>query len=225
MAAPGTRNNGLRLQLSGSDVGGLRIIGTMPGIVVTGAAARNGPGQGLLISSTGSQVAWQAPGSSIPGPAVNVSAGGAFLLEDGTDASCWLNILAYPAYLPGSAQAAIALVDSYNNVGPADVAAADALAGLVTTTEYTLHNSTAGIITSALMWIDNTASGYAELSISLDGTNFYTPYTSTDTHVLAWSSIAAGASVNVWVKRTIGASSASAPSILNMLQWQWNGLV
>jgi hypothetical protein len=205
-------------------VGGLRAIGNMPGVVITAAASRNGPGIGLLISSSGSNLAWQAPGSSTPGPAINVSGGGAFMLEDGADPSMWINIYVYPAYLLGTAQATIAFEDSYNNVGPADVTAANALAGVATTTEYALCNSTAAVITSALMWIDDTASGYAELSISLDGTNFYTPYSSTDTHVLSWPSIAAGASVNVWVKRTIAAASGYAPSILNVLQWQWNGL-
>ena len=224
---PGTRNDGLRLQLSGSDVGGLRIIGTMPGCVVNAAAARNGPGQGLLISSPGSGLAWQAPGSTTPGAVVGTSgltSGTAVMLEDGEDPSMWISLLVYPAYLPGTGQAAIAFEDLYNDVGPADVAAADALAGVITTTEYTLLNSSGAIITGALMWLDDTASGFAELAISQDGVNFYQPTSATDPNVLSWATIAAGATASVWVQRTISATSASSPGLLNILRWRWNGL-
>lgn len=217
---PTTRNSGLRLQLSGADVGGLRFLGELPGLVVLAVAARNGTGSGRLIASD-LGVAWQAPGSTTPGPPCAIPADGNYLLEDGADPSCWINVAAHVAFLATSGEAQIGLADRYNNLGPSDVAATDAAAGLVTTTEYTLKNVSIYPVINARLWIDATASGAAALTVSSDGTNFFDPTSSTDTHVLAWASIAAGASVNVWVKRTIAAASASNPKILNLLQFQW----
>lgn len=220
------RHAGLQLYLSGSAVGSLRIAGTMPGVIVTAAAARNGPGTGLLTLAAGNLLCWTAPSSSAAGVEHNVAAGGSFLLEDGTDPSDWIAVQVYPAYLPASAaQAAVELRDSYNNVGPADVAAADAAAGLVTITEYALTNLTSNAVRSIALWLDASAAGEPLLAVSPDGTNYYQPTSSTDPNVLTWPSIAAGGSANVWVRRTIPASSASNPSVLNLLQWQWAGLV
>lgn len=216
---PSTRGEGLRLQLSGVDVVSMRVAGALDGTIVLAAAARNAPGAGTL-SATAAGLTWQAPGSATPGPAVPIVSDGGYLLEDGEDASKWIRLQVYTAYLPASGAATIELGDRYNELGPADVIASDALAGLVTTTEYTLLNVSGNTITAVVLWIDPSASG---LQVSSDGTNFFTPTTPTDTHSLKWATIAAGASVNVWVKRTIGAASASNPGILNVLQWAWNG--
>jgi hypothetical protein len=222
---PGTRNDGLRLQLSGSDVGGLRIAGTLPGVVATAAAARNGTGIGLLTASPDSILSWQAPGSSASGVGVDGSGGGSIMLEDGMDPSSWLRVEVYPDYLPSAAQALVLFADSFNDIGPDDVGAADALAGLTTTTEYTLKNMDAvHAITDARLWLDSGASGFSSLSVSLDGTNFYEPTSASDANVLLWGTIAPSASVNIWVRRAISADAASNPSILNLLQWAWQAM-
>ena len=217
------RNAALRLQLSGVDVQSLRIAGSCPGVVPIIASAANGAGIGTLTVSAGACLSWQAPGSTKPGKQC-VAAGGTVMLEDGADASKWIRVTVYPTYLPSSGQWAINLFDVYNNVGPVDVTSAEATAGETVVTEYTLKNVGGFAISAVRLWLDATASGFADLSVSSDGTNYYSPISATDSHVLAWSSITPGASVNVWVKRVTGASAASNPSILNVLKFQWQSL-
>jgi len=187
---------------------------------VLAAGARNGPGIGTLILSN-SLLAWQAPGSSTPGAAALVSGGGSFLLEDGADPSMWIRVSVYPTYLPSTAQGLVNIGDTFNSFGPDDVAAANAASGITETVEFTLKNVSPAVITGVKLWLDPAV---VDLTVSSDGTNFYDPISSTDAHVLTWSSIAAGASVNLWVKRIIGASATSNPAILNLMQYSWNGV-
>jgi hypothetical protein len=219
---PGTRNDGLRLQLSGVDVNFMRVdsASLLPGVVILAAAARNGPGQGLLIASPAG-LTWQAPGSSTPGPIVSVPADGVYMLEDGSDPSQWIRVQCYAAYLPDSGGATIDIGDSYNALGPDDVSAANASAGITETVEFTLKNLTANTIATVKLWLDPAT---ANITVSSDGTNYYDPTSPSDAHVLTWASIAAGASVNLWIKRIIPSSTSYSPSISNLLQWQWNGL-
>ena len=62
-----TRNDGLRLQLSSSDVVFMREVGAVPGTALLAASARNGPGEGTLGVLSGSLLTWQAPGSVVAG--------------------------------------------------------------------------------------------------------------------------------------------------------------
>jgi hypothetical protein len=217
---PGTRNDGLRLELSAAEIVSLRTSGTLPGVVVLAAAARNGPGTGRLTASS-QGIAWMAPGSTQSGTPVATPIDGAYLLEDGSDASKWVRVQVYAEWLGKSGGALVQLKDWYNALGPADVPAADALAGATETTEYQLVNLTGNAIVSAILWLDSACA--PGISVSQDGTNFFTPSSSVDPNALAWASIAAGASVNLWVKRVISATSASNPRILNALQWAWIG--
>jgi hypothetical protein len=226
---PNTRHDGVRLQLAGVDVVSLREAGAVPGVVVLSASARNGPGTGLLTLNFGS-LTWQSPGSSTPGLAQGVSSGpdgSIYLVEDGVDLSKFVRVQVYPAYLPDIASALISLADLYNamgTTGPGDVAASDASAGLVTITQYTLFNATNNPVKTINLWLDNTASGFGQLTVSNDGTNYFAPTSQGDPNVLAWGSIAAGGNVSVWVKRTVPAASASNPKILDVLQWAWTAI-
>lgn len=222
MASPGTRSDGLRLQLAGSDVVSLRVVGGIAGVVVIAAAGRNGPGSGRLIASAGG-LCWQAPGSVVAGDAVPIPADGVYLLEDGTDASAWLRVQAYAASLAASGEARVYLADRYNEFGPDDVTAANAAAGIVETVQFTLANVTPAVITGAVLWLDPSAVS-AGLAISSDGVSFFTPTNQTDATALTWASINPASSVNVWVRRTLAAGKASNPQILNTMRLAWNGV-
>ena len=204
----------------------MRFTGGMPGSVIIDAAARNLEGSGsfnltgTMTMGADGLLSWTAPESSTAGPGVDVSAGGYFLLEDGSDPSAWLWIQIFPAYLPTAGQWSVYIEDQYSAVGLGDLSAANAAAGLVTTTEFGLLNVTLYPVTNLLMWIGTITTN---LQISQDGTNYYTPTSSTDAHVLSWSSLASNATANVWLKRTITAGASSNPLILNQLEWQWTG--
>lgn len=218
---PGTRGDGLRLQLSGVDVSSLKCSGTLAGCIVLGVGAANGVGAGTL-SATAAALSWQAPGDGSPGPVVPINGDGQYLLESSTPGA-WISLQVYAAYLPTSGGATITLSDQYNAVGPSDVSAAQATSGQTLTTTYTLKNYSGNTIQNVTLWLDSTVSGFAELSVSGDNVNFYTPTSSGDVHALAWSSIAAGASVTFYVKRVTAASASSNPGILNALDWAWTG--
>lgn len=222
MAAVGTRNDGLRLKLGGNEFHFLGFVGALSGVVVLASAARNGVGSGRLLCS-GGMMQWQAPGSATPGAAVNVSAGGAFLVEDGEDASKWLRIHVYPAYLPLTGQARVLMQDRFNELGPDDVDASDALAGETETVEFTLHNVSGNAIVNAKLWIDPAGSGAPVLEVSDDGVTFVAPDSELHADVLVWPLIAVGESKSIWIRRTIGAATGSVAEALNLLQWAWLG--
>jgi len=218
---PGSRGDALRLRFMGADVVSMRVIGDgIPGVIATAAAARNGVGAGRL-SADGNLLRWQAPGSATPGPAVACAADGVYLLEDGADASKWLRVQVYNAFLAATGEARVFIGDRYNELGPDDVAAADAIAGIIETTQYTLFNASAAPVLNVLLWIDAATAGIA---VSSDGVNFYTPTSAGDPHVLSWSSIGPSGQVPLWMKRTISAAATSDPGILNELQFSWSSL-
>lgn len=222
MPSVGSHSDGLRLLLAGSEVLSLRTVGAIAGVVVLAAAGRNGPGVGSIIASAGG-VSWQAPGSSIAGPVTPIPGDGQYLLEDGSDPSCWLRIQAYVASLATSGAAQVFLNDLYNSLRPNDVTAANAAAGHVDITQYSLSNVTTAAATNVTAWLDP-ATVSAGLAISSDGINFFQPIAQTDATALTWASIAPGSSVNLWTQRTITAGAMSNPVITNIIRLSWNGV-
>lgn len=203
----------------------MRWAGTMPGVIVTAVSARNGIGTGTLVA-TNAGLSWQAPGSTIPGTPAEISGDGNYMLEDGTDPSAFVRVAVYADYLPDSGGGTVAIGDSY---GPAallaggDLSAADAAGGMISITQYSMTNVTANAVINVKLWLDTSASGEADLLLSSDGMNYFAPLSSTDAHVISWPIIAAAASQTLWIKRTIAASSAANPKLLNEIQYSWQG--
>jgi len=231
MPAANVHGDGLHLQLSGADVNFLAATCRMPGIIVLAAAARNGPGTGRIFAVTvggnSGQLSWQAPGSPLAGAIVDCAIDGGYLLEDGADPSRWIRVSVYNAYLSATGNGAVMLADTYNSLGQIggdDVTAANASSGVAETTTFTLKNLTPSIITGVKLWLDSTVAGFASLSVSSDGANYYQPASAADPAALTWSSIAGGASVNLYVKRTIAANSVYNPRVLNAINFSWNGV-
>lgn len=221
---PQTRSDAVHLESAGADAGPLRVVGTLPGMYIFAASTLNGTGHGLLIAGVHSDgvtptVAWQAPGSSTPGAPCPLTGEAAFLVEDGEDPDKWVRVYAYPAYCGTSGEAKVFFKVGYNALGPSDVTAGDAAAGLVITTTFTLKNYSFYPVTNVKLWI------YADpaVQVSKDNISFFAPTDETDPNVLVWSSIAAGASANVYVKRTISASTAFDPARLVELRFAWTG--
>lgn len=217
----------MRLQLAASDVISLRTAGTLAGVVVLAAGGANGTGIGRVIASLGNggaaQLAWQAPGSATPGTPQPVSPDGNYLLEDGEDAAAFVRVAVYGSYLPQAGEARVYLGDRYNELGPADVSAADASAGLTTITQYTLANVSPSTVYDVRAWLPPVFYSPG-ITISSDGVNYFTPISETDPNVLTWASIAPGSGVTLYVKRVSSPGRLSDPAVLNELFTAWTGL-
>ncbi len=73
------------------------------GITVNYVSPENGAGTGTLAyTASGTTLTWKAPGSSTAGAAVNVGAGGNFLLSDGVDTTKKIRVVVTAGSLPGS---------------------------------------------------------------------------------------------------------------------------
>lgn len=221
--AAGTRGDGLRVKVSGVELVPLSIVGTIRGVTPLAAGARCGPGTGLLVfTPSPPALAFRAPGSSTTGVPCRITRDGDFVLEDGADKTKFLRVRIATAWLPSSpAQASVFLLDRYNEAGPNDVTAVQATAGNVQSFALTLENETPSPVYDVRAWLDPLASG---LAISTDNATWKTPTSETDPNVLVWASVAVGASVTLYVRRTITAGAASAAAVLNLIQLGWTGL-
>lgn len=218
-----TRADALRARFASVEVKHLKAVGTLPGIVVNAAGGRNGPGAGLMRYYDGGKVAWRAPGSGVFGPQVDVSGGGSFVVEDGSDKNKFLRITSYASFLPaGPAAAQVLLQEEYNDgIGGDEVSAAEASAGSIEIWIVELLNAGTLGLSNLRAWLDASTAG---LEISWDGASWVAPNSETHADVLIEPNLAAAASKNLHVRRTIGAGAAADPAILNLLQFAWNGL-
>lgn len=220
-----TRADAVHLLKDGAEAGPLLCVGTISGVVVRAVAQLNGPGAGRLIAGADAvtglpTLAWQAPGSATPGAAQSVEAENDYLLEDGEDTDKWIRVAAYPSYLGTSGQALVYLKDGYNTLGPSDVGSGDAAAGQVVDTTYQLKNVSVHLVLNAKLWIDPAVTG---LEVSDDGVTFVAPDSEVHADVLVWASIAAGASVDVTIRRTTASSAPADPARLNVIKFAWTG--
>lgn len=232
MPAVATRGDQIRLEVSSVEVTALAAVGTLPGVRVIAAAGRCGPGTGRLrASGDGTRIAWREPGSSAFGPAVLCAADGEYLLEGGSDPDAWVRIEVYTTYLtPGPAEAAVYLADVYGSELVTDVNANDA-GGAVHTWEIELHNDGAEAVEDLRAWFDAdaysalaTAAVDVEMAATSDPGDRVAPTAEDHADVLIWPSLAVGASVTLYLVKTMG-PTPSAAKLLYMLRLSWLGML
>jgi hypothetical protein len=212
-------NDLLEFQLTGVAVKHLIALGTVPGIVVTAAAAQCGPGTGRLAVDGGHRATWYPPGDIVGGTPVDVSSGGPFTVT-GANPAKWLHVTAYSSALVVGATADVRLVDVYNNgLAPADVTAAQAAAGYQDTWTVDLKNVSAGSVGTIHLTLDAAAVlGGTTLEISLDGAAWHTLGGG---YVLTVPDLAAGVSQTLHFRRTIPAATASLAAASIILDVTW----
>lgn len=232
MPATATRGDQIRLEVSSVEVRSLAAVGTLAGVRVIAAAGRCGPGTGRLRSSgDGTRIAWREPGSAAFGNAVLCGSDGEYLLEGGADPDAWVRIEVYTAYLtPGPAEAAVYLADVYGSELVSDVDANDA-GGAVHTWTIEIHNDGDAAVEDLRAWFDATAfSDLAtaavdvEMAATADPGDRVAPTAEDHADVLIWDSLAAGASVNLYLVKTMG-PTPSAAKLLYMLRLSWLGML
>lgn len=210
----------IRIEQSGTEVRHLEAVRTLPGVVVLNVAASNGPGMGRLkTSGDGTLLAWQAPGSSTFGTAVDVSADDTYLLADGEDADKWIRVEVYADYLaPTPRSTRVHLKDLYEN-GPGhdDVTAAEASAGDVVTYELGVANDSAATVYNIRAWLDAAADGNAYLELSADEVDWSTP--TSEPAGVELGNVLTGNSATLYVRRTIPASESYDPDLLAHLHF------
>lgn len=220
---PGTGRHAdaMRVTASGAQVDSLRWAGSIPGVVPLAIAGRNGPGYGRLRSTgDGTWLAWTAPGSATPGVPVYCGSDGTYLLEDGADRSKWIRVQVYASYLGNPTETRVALGDRWNNpIGHDDVTESEADAGDVETYTLTLTNDSAVLLSQIAAWLDDDVE---DLEISDDGSTWVSP--TTEATGLEFDDLAPGYSHTLHLRRTIAASSAADPDVLNHVLLAFSGL-
>lgn len=193
---------------------------TIPGVIVSGAGHRNGPGKGALRAELdGRSLSWKAPGSAAFGPAVIASADGNYLLEDGADRGKFLQISVQIASLrPAPIEQAIYLQDRWN-AALSNLTAAEAGAGTTAVSLLELRNISAGTLTNLRGWLEP---GNATLSISADGAAYSAP--TTEPAGLDLGTLAAGASRRFWMKRIVAPGATANPKVFAGLHFRFDGV-
>lgn len=216
------RSDALRLLFAAVEVNHLLEVGAIPGTVILAAGGANGSGTGRIRSTgAGTDLQWRAPGSSTFGPAIEATADGDYVLEDGEDAAAFVRVRVRVAFLVDPNESDVLVRDAYNALGPDDVSAAEATAGAVETRQYDLTNAGAfNDVEDVRVWIDPAT---ADVEISDDNAIFVTPTGPTHIDALTFATIAPGASVPIYMRRTIAALSTFDPEVLNILGWDWKG--
>ena len=230
MPLPFIRNDSIRFQLAGVEVQHLTAVGTIPGVVIVEAAARNMPGAGRLKSvGDGTSICWRAPGSSTFGVPERITPdpGGGFAdtlvqLEDGEDTTKYVRVQVYGSWLAKEpTEARVYLGDRYENApGHDDVTAAEAAAGDVEIHSFDIANVNAVIISQLDVWLEPDTPFH--LAIGTNGTSWVAPTTLDD--ALRMPDIPVGQKKPLFVRRTVQAAEPSDPQILTWIRTMFTAL-
>ena len=220
MAVSGEGPDALRFEVGAAESPSLVAVGTLEGLVVQRIGGANGPGTGRLrAEEDGTQVAWRAPGSSTFGPAIEC-AGASVLLFDGDDATKFVRVRGYAAYMPGMGQEAqVFIADRWNNeAGGDDVTAGEAAAGDVSTRTVTLRNACGVTLENIKIWLD---AAVVDIEISHNGVLWVSPVT--EATGIDVADILPNGTGTLHVRRTIGAAAPSDTDVLNIFYAAFNG--
>ncbi|MBI2424203.1 MAG: hypothetical protein HYV27_15335 [Candidatus Hydrogenedentes bacterium] len=201
----------------------------LPGVAVRYVAGENGAGIGQLAAVGLNTLTWQPPGAALAGAAVEVLAGARAVLRGpvGEDeAGAWIEVERTGTENLAGVES-IGIRDVYNNViGGAHIFAAAALAGTAEHAAVMLVNEGAGDITALTVWIDAASSAglaFAGEAVDVDGAIQVIATATTAPTGLTWQTgesvgtglvigtLAAGAQVGLWVRRTVGPAAAQGP--------------
>jgi hypothetical protein len=223
MAGVAQHGDALRVLTGGSEVLHLAQVGTIPGVVVAQAAAKNGPGEGQL-QWDGSRLYWKAPGSSSYGVGVTCPGDCSHLVEDGDDSDKWLRVDVYVDHLPTTPRDSHVFLDDFYENGPPhdDVTAGEASAGDVTAYTLTLRNDGVLPLKNLRAWITDPGVSGVTIKISDDGIVWVSP--TTEGAGLTLPTLAPGATDTLHVQRTIGAGKSSETDVLTLLHFGWDGV-
>lgn len=222
MPLASTRADGLIFETGAGEIQSLSPLGTIPGVVILHVSGANGVGTGFLRSegTGGLLLSWKAPGSAVYGTSVNVTSNDDYLLEDGEDRSKWIRIEGWLSLLGPVIEQRIYLADVYDNqLVSRDVTALEAAVGdiLIYTIDFT--NLSTEIIRRIAFWIDPAV---VDLEISHNGAAWVTPTTpATALQIIA--ALSSLSTVNLFLRRTISASSPSDTDVLNQIHCHFYG--
>lgn len=222
MATPAIEVDALRVHYAGVQVETFERIGTLDGVVVLDACARNGVGVGRIraAGAAGDQLSYKAPGSLAWGEPVTVSlvSDEEHVLRDGTDDLRFVRVGTYSDWLGSAGEATLDLVDTYNVIGGGDVNAGQAAGGDTGTQEVELENVAPVIsITTVKVWLDVLQEG---IEISDDGVAWVAP--TEEGTALSFLTIRALDSKTLYIRRTITAGTDASPYEVVLLRYGYD---
>ena len=223
MPLPFIRNDSIQFRLTGVEVQHLTAVGTIPGVVVVEAAARNMPGAGRLKSvGDGTSICWRAPGSSTFGVPEQITADALVQLEDGEDTTKYVRVQVYKAWLATEpTEARVYLSDRYENApGHDDVTAAEATAGNVEVYSVDIANVNTVIISQFDIWLEPDSPFHLE--IGTNGLDWSAPTTLAD--ALRMPDLLVGETKPLFVRRTVQAAEPADPQILTWIRTMFTAL-
>lgn len=190
-------------------------LGIPAGVQITEAAGLLSAGVGRLAvvarAGGGRGLQWTAPGGAA-GDVIPADADGEIRVDDGAQPDHWLRCTLTAARLAAGDAAAVQIASSGPSaLDPGDVAAAAAAAGSVETRELTLVNRSAALdLENLTVWL---APGTRFCEVSLDNVTYSAAEDETAAlAALGATTLPAGGSIAVYVRRTIPAGTAANPS-------------
>ena len=209
----------------------------MVGVEILGVGALNGRGTGSLEAITDNSLRWTPPGG-VAGTTVTLGQGQEAKLF-GFESGAWIHVRRNST-IPMVGIHSVQCMDIYNNVvGFDNVSSADAVAGEVFYRAIIGKNEFTGPMTDIKIWLDEDANsgiaiGYEavvsdEIQDIADETTAPTGITwvtgTTSATGITISSVSAGESFGLWIRRTIAADSDPSPSELVHIHVQYGDLV
>lgn len=222
----------LEWRYSGAALQSLDALDTVGGVEITEVAGRNldaarGAGIGRLETFYDVdgvlRAAWRGPGSDTFGDAVNVAAGGAFLLADGSDDDAFIRVEVTPDRASDTtASMPVRLVELLNAGATAgNISESDALAGVIQTRTLTLANLSASVaLANVRIWL-GPDTRFCEVSWNGAAFTAATDPTTSDA-AIGSKTITAGSTQNFTLRRTIPAATAATPLETLVIHVSWD---
>lgn len=206
----------LVFRISAAEVRSLNAVGTVNGVAITFVSGAIGPGVGLLSYLKDAEglsfLQFRAPGSSMFGEFVALTADGSYLVSDGEERGKYIRVTVDISKLPAAnTTAAIYLADVFDqDVAGAPATAGQAAAGQTLDYEIELYNQSNRALEHVTAWmLPQYVAGFA---IGSDGISYSSPVTQATGIALA--NIAAGASGTLYIRRTLAAGAKADPDLL-----------
>lgn len=211
------------------------LINPIRGLRVDYVSGANGEGNGAITVADADNLRWLAP-SGTQGAAVEIANGETKILEDGTTASKYIRVTRTSASdLQGTCIVRLRRV--FNNaLGGANVTSAQRTAGVVSYRALAFKNVSASPITGFRVWRDSASTQLALAhEVMVDG-HFFDGTTGgelAEPPGMSWNAnatansgvqvgtLAAGATVMIWIRRTIAADADASAKETNLIHWEF----
>jgi len=187
-----------------------------PGVVILRSAGGIGPGVGYLRAvNNGKRLQFKAPGGDTFGPFHEFAAAAEIgMLIDGEDVNKWLDVKAWPAFLPAGQVTFPVMFRNKrgNGLVPTGFDADDCDGGTTKNVAVAVFNYGAHTVFDFRAWLD--ASIASRTDMNIDGGAFVSPDSETHADVCTKSQIAPGGTATLVFRTTVAPGENYDPAVL-----------